>query len=195
LRKAIVRKESAIIRYKTIDGFEGELLINNGELSFESHRMRLLTFLSKPMEKVEWDDATVNINTCPAEESIHYAINHITWEAEESRTICTMFAKLPAVRMMKKSVHFDNFLVNISNDILLQMSDSDKGCIPALFLLQEETKNSLQPYRMKAFLFNYLLGYIQSSKVLPLKSEQDHGHQPKRSGFLQRIIKRIRGIS
>ncbi len=192
LRKVLIHQLSGVLLFQTSDGIEGQLFFKHGKV-YCAHQGdgTLLLFLSSSMLFAEWKHGGLQMDACATEYVLLRIINKISWQKENQSAIANMFSNLPNVYADAKLAPFDNFLMNISHDIFHQMSSSTYGITPSVYLLQDYPSNSLQPYRVKVFTFNYILGFIHTIKS---KKPKKVRLQKKRS-MLERIKARISSLT
>ena len=194
LRKAIVTKQSGMIRFRTTDDYSGMLLLSDGEIGCDDGYQQLIRFLSSPMVMTEWKEGQVQTETSPALEAITYAVNHLDWPDNELRAVSVMFSRLPHVKARLLDVHFDSFLTDISYNLFYQQSLSIEGFTPAYFLLDNDPGNSLLLHRVRVLTFNYLLGLMHAATPAREKIPEAKVKKTRKLGFISRIMHRIRAI-
>jgi len=185
LRKAVMSRSSGIMVFRTLNGSRGKLLFHRGEIHVDENHASLILFLSNPMGMTNWQNGHIETTTSPTTDAVVYAINKLTWTKESMRSLGAMYCRLPNIQTDTSTARFENFLVNISQDLLVQKSSASEGIKPSEFLLQDDPTSSLVPYRLKVFTFNYVLGLMHGVKTTKRK------RIALPSGILQRIMSKI----
>jgi len=189
LRKAVMNKSSGVMLFRTLNGSKGKLLFHRGEIHVDDNHENLVLFLSNPMGMTNWQNGRIETTTSPITEAVAYAINNLAWTKESMRSLGVMYCRLPNIQIDTSNARFENFLVNISQDLLLQKSSASEGIKPTEFLLQDDPSSSLVPYRLKVFTFNYVLGLMHTAV-----KTQKRKKIALPSGILKRIMNKIYGI-
>lgn len=190
-RKIVHTKSSGIMRFEGVDGFNGFLLFNHGELCKKASNPETLAFfLCQPLSIVRWENGLVEMSCASTKNLLLAVINGIEWPKERLDEMGDIFGKLPHVYVDHIDVKFENFLVNISYDLFSQMASKHDGVSPAVYLLHDDPDNSLIPYRMRIFCFLYLLHLIH-----PIDAPKPLVETNKKQSFLQRIINKINKIT
>jgi len=198
LRKAIMHKKTGVLQFQSMDGFNGLLLFEQGDLNVTKKNKHLIRFLSYPVKTSSWEDENVNIDRTPAIEVITDTINHIQWSDSHLRLISEMFAGFSHLSITFKPAVFNNSLTDLSYHLFYQRVTSNSDYCVSKFMLKNNPSNALLIHRVRVLTFNYVLGLIRTNKgSLGVKSlpKKQIKKPNKRTTTIRRIMGRIRSLS
>ncbi len=198
LRKAITHKKTGVLQFQSMDGFNGLLLFEQGDLNATKKNKHLIRFLSHPVKTSSWEDENVNIDRTPAIEVITDAINRIQWSDEHLRLISEMFATFSHLEITFKPAVFKNSLTDLSYHLFYQRINAKGDYCVSKFMLKNNPSNALLIHRVRVLTFNYVLGLIRANKgSLGVKSlpQKQVKKTNKNTTTIRRIMGRIRSLS